>query len=143
MSERGCIQCGYNLAGLPAAGTVVTCPECGQQTDLSVPPPRRTVWAGPALWGMVPGGACVSAAFVVGKLAPSSTQLTAWLLIAGPCVGAISAGVLMYRAILRERERGLPMRPLRARVGASVRAAFFSLALYAWILLFLVYALRR
>ncbi len=101
MSERGCIKCGYNLAGLPAAGTVVSCPECGQANDLAVPLPRRIRSFEPILCGLIPVALFVLC-LTFGKLfGVWNKTAVMFLLLAAVFSGGIAAGALTYQMLVR------------------------------------------
>ena len=132
MSERVCVKCGYTLAGLPAAGTVVTCPECGQQTDLSVPPMNLGCSWVPYLWAMVP--TAIAAVFAeVEVIAHRRSAGSGSLLVLKVVVFAwiITAAVLMYRALRRERETRSARRSRSAGLALAVCGAAASF--YLWL----------
>lgn len=132
MSERGCIKCGHTLAGLPATGTVVSCPECGQANDLAIPMPARVKLAPPFLWAMIP--VALSSLLLKASVFLSNgvaLRTTVLFVTAGVLGGAITAGVLMYRVTEREPKlRGAP-RPHGGRLVLTVSAFVLSMAFNA------------
>lgn len=124
MTARHCTQCGYDLSGLPATGTVVTCPECAHATDLSVPFLGRVSTFAPYLWGMVPAIACA----VLRKLYLLAFGRDRWdieglAIYFGVFGGAATTGILMYEMLRREPEAGCTLRPLWVRLALSMCAA--------------------
>ncbi len=141
MSERGCIKCGYNLAGLPAAGTVVTCPECGQANDLAISRPARVNVFAPFLWAMIPWALCVVCMHFDFGQGGSSKRTKAFLAATALISGAITAGILTYTKTGREPERGRPPRTLWARLALSVCAVVASVVVNA-LLMFVILAVE-
>ena len=138
MSERGCVKCGYILTGLPATGTIVTCPECGHANDIAAPLPNRAPARGragdvivPFLWGLVPGTLCAVGMRLDLWIDSRGSWRLIVLAVAGPVAGAITAGVLMFRRTGRAAENSRERSPLWARVMFMVCAMAGSVGIYA------------
>ena len=111
MSERGCIKCGYILAGLPAVGTVVTCPECSHENNLAVSPQVRENVFTPLAWATLPMAPCALYIATEILLGIKFGYVAGFLLALGFIGGATTAVVLVHKAIGRQLETGhAPMR---------------------------------
>lgn len=89
-----CTACGYDLAGSPLAGGMVTCPECGLRQSINAswrPPPL--LWPG---WVAVIAGLLPSLAVFVGSLdkRPADLIVAGLVLFAFTLASPLLAGVV-------------------------------------------------
>jgi len=140
VSVRGCERCGYNLAGLPASGTVVSCPECAHANDLAIPLQSKSGASSVFFWDKIPAALCALCVMLDRTVGTGSGRTTAMLFVAGLIGGALTAAVLTYKLMGREPQTGQPMRPRWRRLVHWVNAAVVSLVVNAALLIILLVA---